>query len=179
MKKIWIVIVIFVVIIALMGALIANNHSKNENSSDTQNSINNEVQANNIVTNQIEKNEVNKMDTILIKVNDKVLKVRLENNSSVDAFIQKLKEGNIIVSAHDYGDFEKVGDLGFRLPTNDIKITTQPGDLILYQGNQISLYYDTNTWTFTRLGKVEDVSKQELRNLLGSGSVTLTFSLEK
>ncbi len=116
------------------------------------------------------------MDTIQIKVNNKVLSVKLENNSSTKAFIEKLREGDIIVNAHDYGNFEKVGDLGFNLPTNDKKITTEPGDLILYQGNQITLYYDTNTWSFTKLGKVQNVSQEELKQILGDGNVTLVFT---
>ena len=110
--------------------------------------------------------------TMKIEVNGKELIVELENNSSVDELLQKLDEGDIIINAHDYGSFEKVGDLGFSLTTNDQKITTKPGDLILYQGNQITLYYDTNTWTFTKLGHVNK-SKAELKEILGSGDVTL------
>ena len=146
--------------------------------SNIQNELNNEKQISNITNNITEGDEVIQMDNMQIKVNDKVLKVKLEKNSSVDAFIEKLKDGDIIVNAHDYGNFEKVGELGFSLPTNDTKITTQSGDLILYQGNQVSLYYDTNTWTFTKLGKVDGISEQELKDILGSGNVTLTFSLQ-
>ena len=67
--------------------------------------------------------------------------------------------------------------MGFSLPTNDKNITTEAGDLILYQGNQITLYYDTNSWNFTKLGKVQNVSQNELKEILGSGNVELTFSL--
>ena len=78
----------------------------------------------------------------------------------------------------DYGSFEKVGSLGTTLPTNDTQITTQPGDVILYQGNQITIYYDTNTWNFTQLGKVQDLTQQQLKEILGDGNVTVTFSLK-
>jgi len=108
-----------------------------------------------------------------IEVNGRELNVKLENNSSVDKLLEKLDEGDIVINAHDYGSFEKVGDLSFSLPTNDQKITTKPGDLILYQGNQITLYYDTNTWTFTKLGEVTDVSESELRKILGSSDVKM------
>ncbi len=67
--------------------------------------------------------------------------------------------------------------MGFSLPINDKNITTEAGDLILYQGNQITLYYDTNTWSFTKLGKVQNVSQKELKEILGTGNVELTFSL--
>ncbi|MPN07297.1 hypothetical protein SDC9_154563 [bioreactor metagenome] len=77
----------------------------------------------------------------------------------------------------DYGNFEKVGELGTTLPRNDESITTKPGDIILYQGNQITIYYDTNTWEFTRLGRINDVSPQELRGILGDGDVTTVLSL--
>ena len=117
------------------------------------------------------------MDEIIIKVNDRVLNVKLEDNTSAKAFAEKLKSGDITISAHDYGNFEKVGNLGFSLPTNDKNITTEAGDLILYQGNQITLYYDTNNWNFTKLGKVQNVLQNELKEILGSGNVELTFSL--
>lgn len=78
---------------------------------------------------------------------------------------------------HDYGSFEKVGPLPTSLPENNEQITTEPGDIILYQGNSITVYYDENTWNFTRLGKVQDVTEQELREILGAGDVEITFSL--
>ena len=79
----------------------------------------------------------------------------------------------------DYANFEKVGPLGFSLPRNDKSITTTPGDIILYQGNQITIYYDTNTWNFTKLGKIENLTQKELKEILGNGDVTVTFSLNK
>lgn len=130
---------------------------------------------------KMENNDNNKgeeVNMIKLSVNGKILDIKLENNSSSVAFMEKLKNGEIIVKAEDYGNFEKVGDLGFDLPTNDKQITTEPGDLILYQGNKITLYYDTNTWTFTKLGKVQNVSKENLKQILGSDDVTLKFSLE-
>ena len=79
---------------------------------------------------------------------------------------------------HDYGHFEKVGTLPWTLPTNDTQITTEPGDIILYQGNQLTIYYDTNTWNFTKVGKIEDVTKEELLEVLGEGDVTVQIYLE-
>jgi hypothetical protein len=78
---------------------------------------------------------------------------------------------------HDYGNMEKIGGLGKSLPSNDERITTKSGDLILYQGNALVIYYAPNTWTFTRLGTINDVTQEELKLALGSGDVTVTFSL--
>ena len=80
----------------------------------------------------------------------------------------------------DYGNMEKVGSLGFSLPRNDAQTTTGPGDLILYQGNSFVIYYDTNSWGFTRLGKVDGVSTRSkmLELLEGPGEVIVTLSLE-
>lgn len=112
---------------------------------------------------------------IIMNVNNYDLVIELIDNSSSRALIEKLKEGDIIVRAHDYGNFEKVGNLGFSLPTNDKRITTKPGDLILYQGNQLTIYYDTNTWTFTKLGEVVNVDGEKLKEILGKSDAILTL----
>ncbi len=88
-----------------------------------------------------------------ISINGNKLEVTLAENSSVDALVEILKKNDIIYSANDYGDFEKVGDIGYSLPQNNARITTQAGDVILYQGRSICLYYGANSWNFTRIGK--------------------------
>lgn len=118
-------------------------------------------------------------DKVDILLNTTVLTATLEDNSSARAFAELLRQGEITVSMHDYGNFEKVGDLPTTLPRNDESITTRPGDIILYQGNQITLYYDTNTWSFTRLGSIEGATKESLIALLGEGNVTVTFRLHR
>ena len=116
---------------------------------------------------------------LYIKIDNKILTVALENNSSVNELVEKLKQEDITIEMSDYANFEKVGSLGFSLPRNDKDITTMPGDIILYQGNQITIYYDTNTWNFTKLGKIENITQKELKEILGNGDVTVTFSLNK
>lgn len=110
-------------------------------------------------------------------INNTVLEIKLENNSSAEAMLEKLKSGDVIVAMHDYGNFEKVGSLGFSLPRNDTNITTIPGYVILYQGNQITIYYDENTWNFTKLGHI-DITQSELKTILCDGDVEVVFSLE-
>ena len=112
-----------------------------------------------------------------IKIGDKVLTATLVENASVDALKVALSEGPITVNMHDYGNVEKVGSLGMDLPRTDEQITTEPGDLILYQGNAFVIYYAPNSWNFTRLGKIDNVTSEELREILGAGDVTITLSL--
>jgi hypothetical protein len=116
-------------------------------------------------------------DTVKLKINNSTFDVKLENNSATEELINHLKNGNITVEAVDYGNFEKVGSLGFSLPTNDENIETASGDIVLYQGNQISLFYESHSWSYTKIGKIQNVSSDELKGILGSGDVKLTFSL--
>ena len=116
--------------------------------------------------------------SLVMEVNGKIYYPQPEDNSSAKAFLEKLKEGRLDIAMHDYGGFEKVGPLPWDLPKNDERITTVPGDIILYQGNQITLYYDQNTWSFTRLARIGNVTGEELRAVLGTGDVTVSFWLE-
>ncbi len=102
----------------------------------------------------------------------------LEENSSAEALKELLADKPLTLSMSDYASMEKVGELGTTLPRNDERITTKPGDLILYLGNSFVIYYDTNTWNFTRLGKIDDITKAQLLDVLGDGDVTVTLSLE-
>lgn len=120
--------------------------------------------------------EITKM---FITINGNKIEVTLAENSSVDALVDILKKSDIVYTATDYGDFEKVGSLGHTLPTNNSQITTRAGDVMLYSGNQIVLFYGSNSWSYTRLGKINGYSVSELRSLLGAGtgSVQVTVSL--
>ncbi len=115
---------------------------------------------------------------VTIRVGDQVFSADLADNSSADAFFEKLKDGDIKVEMHDYGNFEKVGDLPWELPTNDEEITTKPGDLILYQGNKITVYYDENTWNFTKLGSLNGTSEEIKEVFGGKDNITAEFFLE-
>lgn len=115
-------------------------------------------------------------DTILkITVGDQEFLASFEDNSSAREFQALLAQGPLTIQMEDYDGFEKVGALGSTLTRNDQRITTQPGDIILYQGNQITIYYGTNTWSFTRLARITDLTG--LTDALGTGTVQVTFSL--
>lgn len=122
--------------------------------------------------------KTNTEEKIYLTINDTKISASLENNSSAQALKEKLSEGDVIINAHDYSNFEKVGDLGFSLPRNDTQITTTSGDLILYQGNKFVLYYDENAWNFTKLGHVDNMTQEQLKELLGDGDVAITLSLK-
>ena len=113
------------------------------------------------------------------------LTATLTDNSSALAFYELLQKVPVTIKMSDYGSFEKVGPLGTTLPRNDTQITTTAGDIILYQGNQITIYYDTNSWNFTRLGKVVSsgstttITQAELKKILGKGNVTAVFEILK
>lgn len=112
-------------------------------------------------------------------VGDTIFTATLENNSSVQALVELLQEGPLTIEMSDYGNMEKVGPIGQILPSNNEQITTEPGDIILYQSNSLVIYYDTNSWNFTRIGKINDVTQEELLDALGSGDVSVTFALIK
>ena len=108
------------------------------------------------------------------------LEVTLENNASVKALIELLKQGDITYTADDYGGFEKVGHIGHDLPHSDTRITTSAGDVILYLGNNICIMVGSNSWSYTRIGKIKGYTDAELRELVGTGkgSTQVTLSLD-
>lgn len=118
-------------------------------------------------------------ETIKITISGKTLPVKIEDNEATKALVAALREASITYEAHDYGGFEKVGSLGRTLPTSDTQITTQAGDVILYSGNQIVLFYGSNTWSYTRIGKMQYESLDELKSFLkaGEGNISVTLSL--
>ena len=125
----------------------------------------------------------NKNDTmtnqIKITVSGKTLPIKIENNGATKALVEALRGASITYEAEDYGGFEKVGPLGRSLPTSNSQITTQPGDVILYSGNQIVLFYGSNSWSYTSLGKIEYGTLDELKSFLkaGQGKISVTLSL--
>ena len=116
---------------------------------------------------------------VYIRIGDTVLTVLPSGNSSADALIALLERGDIALDMRDNGGFEKVAELERSLPTNDIPLAAEPGDLILYNGNTVCLYYGENMYSLTRLGKVLNTDEETLRSLLGDGDVSITFSLTK
>ena len=117
-------------------------------------------------------------NTMNLKVNNSTMKVKLADNAATKALVERLKGGAVTYNAHDYGGFEKVGALGFSLPSNDTYITTEPGDIMLYTSNQLCIFFDSNSWEYTPIGKIEGMTKQQLKDAFGTGEVSITLSLD-
>jgi hypothetical protein len=123
------------------------------------------------------KDDLIKTNSMIIKIGDTVLTATLTDNSSSEALKKALSERPVTVKMRDYGKMEKVGSLGMTLPRNDEFIATEAGDIILYQGSELVIYYSTNSWNFTRLGKIDNVTPEGLKKILGDGDVSVTLSL--
>ena len=120
--------------------------------------------------------EVIVMDELLLSVGDKNLSVEWEDNESVDA-LKDLAGSEMKINMAMYGGFEQVGSIGTSLPRNDSQMTTSPGDIVLYSGNQIVIFYGSNSWAYTRLGKITGLNEKELEDTFGNGDVTIGLSV--
>ena len=116
--------------------------------------------------------------TLVIEANGKTFYADLQKNPSADAFTALLNSGGITVDMQDDGNCEKTGALPWELVTSDEPIKARPGDVILYQGNRISICYDENSGEFTRLARIENVTKEKLLDVFGSGEAAVSFHLE-
>lgn len=116
-------------------------------------------------------------NNIYLTANGETRSVTLSDNSATEVLKDLLKEGDFTVRMSDYGGFEKVGALPQSLPTSDSQITTQPGDIMLYQGNQMVIFYGSNSWSYTPLGKIDNATAENVKEFLGDGSVEVTVSL--
>ena len=115
-----------------------------------------------------------------ITIDGRTEAVTLTNNSATQALVAKLQEASVTVTLNSSGGFEIWGALGFSLPTSNEQINAQPGDIVLYNGSNICMFYGTNSWNYTLLGKIDGLSESELRTFLKAGesniSVTLALS---
>ena len=112
-----------------------------------------------------------------VQIGGSTFTATLEENEAVDALVDMMEQGPVTIRMSDYSGFEKVGPLGTSLPASNQQTTTQAGDIVLYQGNQIVMFYGSNSWSYTRLGHIDDLTGWE--EALGSGDVTVTFSFEE
>lgn len=121
--------------------------------------------------------EVGKEETMdrkmVVNVDGNDFIATLANSEAADRLMEMMCEKPVTLQMRDYSGFEKVGTLETNLPTSNRQITTQPGDIMLYQGNQIVIFYGSNSWSYTRLGKIDDLNGWE--DALGGGEVRVTF----
>ena len=119
--------------------------------------------------------EENKDMKIEIVLNDISVIATLDDNPSANEFYEHIKENNLTLKLEEYGGFEYVGPLGFSLTRNDESINTKPGDIVLYNGNQISIMYGSNSWSYTKLGKLETKFINNLNEILCNDNITITI----
>ena len=115
---------------------------------------------------------------VLLKVGGNSMTATLTDNEATRELTKLLEQGDITIRMSDYGGFEKVGALPQSLPTSNTQITTVLGDIMLYQGNQMVIFYGSNSWSYTRLGKIDEATASNIKQFLGNSDVTLTLSLE-
>lgn len=111
-----------------------------------------------------------------LTVGDKSFTATLAENATAEKFVELMKTAPVVIEMSDYSGFEKVGSLGTSLPTDNSNISVNEGVIVLYNGNQIVVFYGSHSWSYTRLGKIDDLSG--LKEALGSGDVTIAFSVE-
>ena len=130
---------------------------------------------------QTEESNTNEEDTpmktnLTMIIDTTPVAVSWEDNQSVQALVEMAQEDPITIQMSMYGGFEQVGSIGRSLPRSDKQTTTQAGDIVLYSGDQIVVFYGSNSWAYTRLGHITDKTVSEMAELLGHGDVTITIT---
>ena len=118
--------------------------------------------------------EVN-MQKLRLFVDDVEVDVSWEDNASVNQIKELAKNNPIIINAHQYGGFEQVGEIGQNIISNNVQMTTEAGDIVLYAGSNIVVFYGSNSWSYTKLGKINK-TKEELKNMLDKSNVIFKIS---
>lgn len=118
----------------------------------------------------------NSQTKVLLSIGDRTMTASLVDNAATRELLSLLEKGPITIRMNDYGGFEKVGALPQSFTTSNTQITTEPGDIMLYQGNNMVIFYGSNSWSYTRLGKIDGATAANLKEFLGAGSVSLTVS---
>ncbi|MBQ1406540.1 MAG: hypothetical protein IIY88_00260 [Eubacterium sp.] len=144
-------------------------------SSEAEISAVSEAEASSEDTPELESSE---MSSITMKINGEEVKVNWEENESVKALLELAAEGPVTVETSLYGGFEQVGPIGTSLPSSDVSTKTKPGDIVLYTSDKIVVFFGSNSWSYTRLGHIEDKSEDELREMLSGSSAVITITNE-
>ena len=118
-------------------------------------------------------------EKLYVTISEVTHTVTLEDNVATRAMVAALRTGDITYTAHDYGGFEKVGALGQSFPTDDHRIGTSAGDLVLYEGDNVCIFYSSHSWSYTRIGKLDNMSADEVRAFVHAveGDVSITLSI--
>lgn len=174
-----IAMIIITISLGLLTACLSDNISGVTDDNNSAGDIN-DPNDNNGNSNNSNENSSN-INSIYATINDNKLEIELSQNIAVNALLERLKESDIIYTARDYGGFEKVGSIGVSLPTSDTNINVKAGDVMLYQGNQIVMFYGENRYSYTRIGRIKGYSTRQLKSVLnvGNGNIQVTLSLDR
>lgn len=159
-------IFVFLLILCMLAGCTENSSGSKEIGTDTSE----------IVTESSESISENDKQ-IILTINETKIDVTWEDNEAVTDLKELLKENPITIETENYGSFEQVGNLPDFLSQNDSRMTTEAGDIVLYSGKSIVLFYGSNTWEYTKLGHIEHLSVEEIQTLLNTDNTTLTISL--
>ena len=162
-------VILLILPIFLFAACLSSCNSTRPTTNETGSSTNKNQESEN------ESNEDENEMKLKLEIKDYEFDVTLEENDASHELVEMARNEQITINFEDYGGFEKVGPLGRSLTTDNTRITTKPGDIVLYQGNQIVMFYGSNTWSYTMLGHVDDLTYWE--EVLGDDDVVATFTL--
>ena len=160
MKKLVITFMALVLIMSFTACEYKNQSSESKSPIDSNDTV------------ELEETSAMKMS---VTIEDKSFTATLEDNAATRELVKMMREAPISINLDDYSGFEKAGSLGKSLSTDNQQITTKAGDIVLYSGNQIVMFYGSNSWSYTKIWRVYDVSGW--KEALGNGSVTAVFSL--
>ena len=146
------------------------NNTSDTNIKNNANDINTVDEIN--IVNDMNKND----DNLKLLIDDIEVAVEWEDNDSVKAIKEIAKNNGLTINTHQYGNFEQVGEIGQSIVSNNVQMTTVPGDIVLYNGNNIVVFYGSNNWSYTKLGKIVGKTDEELKNILGKNNVELKIN---
>lgn len=192
MKKIWITLMALFLIFCVSACGMAGQSSDSETQqvgnsrqAESSTSLDNSESAktsaqtdNESESAPTEKNDETEFDTAMkmnVQIGDKIFTATLEDNAAVRELIEMMRQAPVSIDMSDYSGFEKVGFLGRNLTTDNHQITTGTGDIVLYNGNQIVMFYGSNSWSYTKIGRIDDLTGWE--DVLGSGGITAVFTI--
>ena len=112
-------------------------------------------------------------------IGETAVQVAWEDNAAVRSLRALVAEQALTIEMSMYGGFEQVGSIGTDLPRSDAQTTTQAGDIVLYAGDQMVVFYGSNAWAYTRLGHITDQTPEQMKDLLGNGDVTITVGMSE
>lgn len=177
-------IVLYAMITAMAVSLLGCGSAKAGTASGTD--VSSEEISSSAVTEEQQETDVENEKTteeaqekmLQLKIADTIVEVAWEDNESVEELRKLCEEEPLTIQMSMYGGFEQVGSIGTSLPRNDVQTTTSAGDIVLYSGNQMVVFYGSNSWAYTRLGHITDQDTAGMTQLLGNGDVVITVSLE-